>query len=69
MCVVDKAREQELASAIEAAAAGIRDAYKVTDPGVDVKVASADRPADAWGEEATRACSTSSRSSRPGRSR
>ena len=53
VCVVDKAREQELTSAIEAAAAGIRDAYKVTDPGVDVKVASADRPAEAWGEEST----------------
>ena len=48
-----EADEQELTTAIEAAAAGVRDAYKVTDPGVDVTVASADPPADAWGEEST----------------
>ncbi len=54
VCVVDKAREQELTSAIEAAAAGVRDAYKVTDPGVDLTVASADPPAEAWAEESTR---------------
>ncbi len=53
VCVVDAADEQQLTSAIEAAAARIRDAYKVTDPGVNVSVAGAERPESAWDKEAT----------------
>jgi dipeptidase D len=53
VCVIDVADEQQLTSAIEAAAAGVRDAYKVTDPGVDVTTASADPPTEAWAAEST----------------
>jgi len=51
--VVDSARVDELRAALADAAAAIRDAYKVTAPGVDVTLADAEAPADAWSADAT----------------
>jgi dipeptidase D len=53
ICVVEAGREVELSAAMEAAAAAIRDAYKVTDGGVDVKATATEAPADAWTTAAT----------------
>ncbi len=53
VCVVEPGSEDEFRAAVDAAAASIRDAYKVTDPGVDVTTSGAELPADAWSGEAT----------------
>jgi dipeptidase D len=53
VCLVDSGSADALRSAIADAAAGIRDAYKTTDAGVDVTVADTDTPADAWTADAT----------------
>ena len=51
--VVEGAREEAARSAVATATARVRDAYRVTDSGVDVTVDSAERPADAWSVDAT----------------
>jgi len=53
VCVIDGARAEDFSAAVAAAAAGIRDAYKVTDPDISVSTADAAAPADAWGADAT----------------
>src|SRR4051794_31088614 len=46
-------RQDELRSAVESAAATIRDAFRNTDAGVTVSIDSADAVGDAWSEEGT----------------
>jgi dipeptidase D len=54
ICFVPRDGEAEFGQAIEAAAAGIRDGYAKTDPGVTITVSSGPDAADAWTEDATR---------------
>ena len=53
LCSVDPGRETELRSALDTAAARIRDAYAKTDPGISVAVTRADAPGDPWTEDGT----------------
>ena len=69
ICSLPPEREAAFRAAVETAAATISDAYARTDPGVTVTVTGAADAADAWTDDGTGACSTSSRSFRAGRSR
>jgi len=54
VCLVEQQHEQALRSALDEAAAALRDAYRVTDPDVDAATAATEMPADAWGVDDTR---------------
>ena len=54
VCVVDAARAEDFRAALATAAASIRDAYRTTDPEVDVVASDAAVPGDAWTADATK---------------
>jgi dipeptidase D len=55
VCSVPPEHEERFRTAVESAAATVRDAFAKTDPGATVAVESAEDAADAWTEEATAA--------------